>query len=110
MTDFLSLADSYLKKMEDNARLNANMMTGSPEENASKTFFRGFKLQDLKEFYINNNCDDIASICKLFSVIDKDGYRCWTVGEGNKQKLFDPIPDAPARYCLSLGRNLKLAS
>jgi hypothetical protein len=94
LTNFLESADSYLKKIEDKARVNANMVIGSKEENASKTFFRGFKLQDLEEFYRNNNCEDIVRICNIYMVMDKGGYLCWTVGVENKDKLFNGIPYA----------------
>ena len=56
--------------------------------NGSETYLRGFQLSELQAFYTQSNCQDIASICKLYPVIDRDGYRCWTVEE-NRDLLFN---------------------
>jgi hypothetical protein len=88
LKDLIETADRYVTKSDDNLHHPANMvLTGSEEENASKSFMRGFRLKELAAFYEKNKCKEIASICKLFPVLDKDGYRVWTV-EMNKEGLF----------------------
>ena len=86
LKNFLDSADRYVTEMDKNARVNASIMVGGKEANASRNFFRGSQLNDLKAFYESNDCADIADICSLKSVMSKNGYRCWTVGE-NKDAL-----------------------
>jgi hypothetical protein len=84
----IKIAEQNVTKLADSLHHPANtVLTGSEEENASKSFMRGFRLKELATFYEKNNCRDIASICKLFPVLDKDGYRVWTV-EKNREGLF----------------------
>ena len=88
LKDLIESADRYVTKSDDSLHHPANtVLAGSEEENASKSFMRGFRLKELAVFYEKNNCKEIASICKLFPVLDKDGYRVWTV-EKNKEGLF----------------------
>ena len=85
LRDVLEAADRYVG---DNSHAHTStVLAGCEEENASKTFMRGFRLKDLAVFYAENRCKEIASICKLYPVIDKDGYRVWTA-EKNKKSLF----------------------
>ena len=88
LKDLIETADRYVTKSDDHLHRPANtVLAGSEEENASKSFMRGFRLKELAAFYEDNNCKEIASICKLFPVLNKDGYRVWTV-EMNKEGLF----------------------
>ena len=88
LKEFIETADRFVTKLADNLHHPVNMvLAGSGEENASKTFMRGFRLKELAAFYEKNKCKEIASICKLFPVLDKDGYCVWTV-EKNRESLF----------------------
>ena len=89
LTDVLDSADRYVPKPNETSRSHTNLLlSGSSEMNGPETYLRGFQLSELQAFYAQSNCQDIASICKLYPVIDRDGYRCWTVEE-NRDLLFN---------------------